>query len=704
MKMFILFFFIFSSFILNAQGEPCKDFLFKMTEALNKNKIDEIKTYMKGFIECKEEILGYDNKIVKSFDQMQYIITLENGNFLSKLKTGGYIILDSEFNLKKQIIVQDIGKFNNNIAITKNESKYGVIDNNGDIVFNCENEKIIHYQNNKINFFLIGNKDLFKEKTKIYNTNNYNIVLKKNKKFLALVFESIDVIKNVLDFNGKELFDRDINYIYYNELQELFYVIKSDQVGVANSNGEFIIPFKKFTTFNFKNDGWHEDKKNKLGTKNFIVLESSIYTTYGNLIDKNVKDVTEFQKNYIKIQKDNYTYLYDFYGNLIFKEKLKNIHYFDKESFSIVEDLNGCFYLDKKLKSITNKRYKKCHPFNKNNTAFVENYGNYKGKRFYESKIYGIINTKGEEIIPPLFLNIESLDNFYIVKGEKFECIDLLGKNISGKLYDDILSHNLNKELVSNREKYNSFKYSKNYNLVLFNGKYGIIDSNGIEIIPTMYDELSLPSEDLIVAKINGYYGYIDINNNQKTLFKYQDATVFNEGLAAVKLDNKYYYIDKDENILINKKYDNAGKFNFNISVTNYKYTEANIININGVKLFYVYILNPYEDISICANEKNKIGIIRKSEFSGYYVAFPFLYDSIEKISEKYFKVKVGNKFGVFDYYHNNIIPIQYDSLNYLNDDSINVTLDGVFFIIDIKGNCVKNCENIQSKNLQEKN
>lgn len=687
MKTFITTLALLITTLFFAQEDSCQEFLDKMSLAVEKNEIENAKLFMKGFIVCKEENLGKDNKIVKSFDQMEYLNKLDNGNFLSKLKSGGFLILDKHFNLKKQIIVKEIGKFINNVAVVKNDYyNHGVIDSNGNFIFECKYKPINHYFINNTNYYLINNNILYKETDEIYNSGK-TIKIVNNKNFLAYVKENLttqnDIFLKILDFEGKDIFNfQKVEKIYHNKYQDLFYLYYGDdRIAVANTNGNIIIPKEKY-----KNVDFYYDKNIRFMT-NYIQLDKNIFTISGKEILNNIYNVGEIQNRYIKIRKDNYSYLFDFKGNLIFKDKLKDIHFFDKNSYSIVEDNAGCFYLDTDLKPITNKRYKKCYQFNDENRAFIENYGNYKGENYYKSEIYGVINTKGEEIIPPVYRSIKRINDYFIVVATDFEILDLTGNNFSGKLYSNILNNNQ----YNNNIWVDLNKYSTNFNVVKYNGKYGMIDSTGVETISTIYDKLYYPSEGLCLAKLNGLYGYIDTKNNQKTLFKFQNATIFNEGLAAVQIEGKYVYIDKDENLIIDKKFNYAGAFRNNLAVVGTDQFYFNLINKKGEILDNVYGLSEF-DANIVSNY-SRYGMIKFSDFAGYYVSIPPQYDKIEKTNGINI-IKLNGKYGACDDNHNLIIPIKYDKIEVWNGDNFEVKLNNKKFKINMKGECFQNCEN----------
>ena len=83
---------------------------------------------------------------------------------------------------------------------------------------------------------------------------------------------------------------------------------------------------------------------------------------------------------------------------------------------------------------------------------------------------------------------------------------------------------------------------------VKMNGKWGLIDKSGREVIPCKYDYAMVFSEGLAQVKMNGKWGYIDKSGREVIPCKYDDVWNFSEGLAMVQMNGKYGYINKEGN------------------------------------------------------------------------------------------------------------------------------------------------------------
>lgn len=98
--------------------------------------------------------------------------------------------------------------------------------------------------------------------------------------------------------------------------------------------------------------------------------------------------------------------------------------------------------------------------------------------------------------------------------------------------------------------------------VVHLQGKVGAVNDRGEEIIPIIYDKISLFNNDGIsAASLNGKYGFIDRKGNTVIPFEYEFASTFSDGLAKVKLKGKVGYINLDNKMVIANRYEDGESF-----------------------------------------------------------------------------------------------------------------------------------------------
>ena len=93
------------------------------------------------------------------------------------------------------------------------------------------------------------------------------------------------------------------------------------------------------------------------------------------------------------------------------------------------------------------------------------------------------------------------------------------------------------------------------------NGKIGVKDQYGNQVVECKYDFVSCFFEGLATVKLNDKYGFIDVTGKEVIECKYDDVSCFFEGLARVNLDGKYGFIDKTGKQVVACKYDRIEEF-----------------------------------------------------------------------------------------------------------------------------------------------
>lgn len=149
-------------------------------------------------------------------------------------------------------------------------------------------------------------------------------------------------------------------------------------------------------------------------------------------------------------------------------------------------------------------RYNNIAPLS-NNKAIVEQCGTYK---------YGIIDSKGEEIIPCIYDSIHadiSPDFLIVSKNGQYGVIDW-GNNILIPYRGDFMYETMYFEDGNTYHRY----YSEGYFWIINDGKCGTINLKGKQIIPCIYDEVINDFEDGIATVKKGEdYLYIDYYGNE---------------------------------------------------------------------------------------------------------------------------------------------------------------------------------------------
>ena len=159
--------------------------------------------------------------------------------------------------------------------------------------------------------------------------------------------------------------------------------------------------------------------------------------------------------------------------------------------------------------------------------------------RFIQNEKYGIINSKGEIIIP---------------------CI-----------YDDL--KNSTTELFCARKGH----------------KWGIVDfMKGIEALPCEYEDIRGVSEGIIFVKQRNLWHAISINNDKIFSISCDDIKSYAEGFARIKRNGKWGFIDKAGNEIIECKYQKAYDFHNGYARITLDKNSKGIINQSGEEYYFI--------------------------------------------------------------------------------------------------------------------
>lgn len=272
------------------------------------------------------------------------------------------------------------------------------------------------------------------------------------------------------------------------------------------------------------------------------------------------------------------------------------------------------------------------------------------------------------KVINPDVKSIECVfqtENIFLVfTGEKFGLINEDGIELAPFIYD--------------------FAYPFNENLacVMKNGKYGFIDKDGKETIPFVFDKANSFSEGLAYFETGDTYGFI--NKMGKEVFRLDCDSIssFKEGRAFISIDGKYGFIDKSGKVIIDCIYDDVSYFDKGVAVVR-KGVYYGVIDSMGneaIPIEYDFIKVGEKFIEATKDSKSY-----NFDFSGKSLSNNNL-TPIE-IHDNYFIFQSDNKYGVSDFQGNIKINAIYDSIIFIeNKNLFIVSQSEKFGIVDSNG------------------
>ena len=296
----------------------------------------------------------------------------------------------------------------------------------------------------------------------------------------------------------------------------------------------------------------------------------------------------------------------------------------------------------------------------------------------YDNGKWGVINSQAEEVIKPQYDEIIIIPNpdkdvFIVNYNVNYETGEYETKAINSKnkeLFTDYDSV----EVIQNQDKQNSVWYVTNCLKVSKNGKYGLIDLAGKQLLDCQYDD--------IAPMLNVKNSLITIKDNQKGLVSTTGTVIINneyteiepltdeyeDGYIVKNSEGKYGVIGTNKKTLVNIEYD---------GIKNIKSNENYVVSQNG-KMFIINSTSGEKnelskDISDVKTINDTNVIVKKADKYGIIST-----DGTEKVEAKYqdlsyafssyYIAKLDDKYGIIDSEGTTKLEFNYTNLTYRKD------------------------------------
>jgi len=263
----------------------------------------------------------------------------------------------------------------------------------------------------------------------------------------------------------------------------------------------------------------------------------------------------------------------------------------------------------------------------------------------YETRV---LNAKGKEIFTK-YDRVMALENYDENNNMWYEDNVLLVEK-DGKY--GLINFEGNEILDINYEKIYTLKGIKNSLIVVKDQKLGLVNNLGQEIIKNEYQEIKALGKDSkkYIVKQNdkyGIYGVLDC--------KYQEIVALNnDNIFCVKQDNEYKVINSEEKEVFAEKFEKINTI------------KDNIITYKNSKGYCAYNIETKEKLN-----KN--------------------YKELKHISDQMFIAKTSNKYGLINMQNETKVEFNYSNINYYEDVKV--------YELEQEG---KNVNVILNVNLQE--
>ena len=466
-----------------------------------------------GIVECHDKwgMVNRDADILIpcSYDGVQFLENTGNKIVRVYIREPKYGLIDTLGQLTVSAVYDEIGSFREGRLAVKRNGLWGFVDRDGLEVIPCRFREVQNFSD-------------------------------------GLAAAKLANSWGFIDKQG----DVSVDFLYRragNFQNGLSWVYSEEGVGYINSKGEFIVPPKFDKGFDFSR-----------GIARVVVNnEYGLIDTLGHFAQRpRYSDIQEFNEHGLAVVRygnNNVRYgLVGRDGELITSLHLREIQPFS-DGLAAVKYKDGYGFIDTTGRLLIPDVYSKVSSFSEG-LAAVQQDG-----------ACGYINTKGDIVIPLEYSKcLDFTDGKAVVyKGiRKAGLIDRQGKLLIEPSVDRMLAFQEGRGLVRD-DKYRFYYITEQAHLydgyyeeatefkhgvavVQVDGKWGIINQKGIELIPPKYDKIESFEEGYAKVRIQGFNGLASLNGDLIVQPDYEYISYAGDGLFRVEQGDKIGYFDMD--------------------------------------------------------------------------------------------------------------------------------------------------------------
>ena len=308
----------------------------------------------------------------------------------------------------------------------------------------------------------------------------------------------------------------------------------------------------------------------------------------------------------------------------------------------------------------------------------------------YKDNKWGVIDSTGNIVIDPSYVEMIIVPNS---KSDVFLCtydVDYDQGTYKTKALnsknEEIFKDYEQIEAFQNKDENNNLWYESNVLKVKQNGKYGVIDLTGKEILPCEYDEIGVVEgikEALKISK-EGKYGVSDMEG--KIILKPEYAEVQKlgkdkkSGFIVKNSDGKFGVVDYSGKAILETKYEAISQVYSNEYYVVKEAGKSILIKKDGTQV----LKDGFDEITaILKNTEN--GVIYKKD--GKYGVMKTTgkttiepnYEELKETKSGVFAAKKDGKYGVIDIDKNEKVEFKYTNIYYYEEADLYVGEDEEF-------------------------
>lgn len=286
---------------------------------------------------------------------------------------------------------------------------------------------------------------------------------------------------------------------------------------------------------------------------------------------------------------------------------------------------------------------------------------------------WGVINSSGDTIVEPAYAEMVMIPN---KSKPVFVCtyeVNYVEGTYKTKVINDknqeIFTGYENVSVIQNNNENNELWFEENVLKVQKEGKYGLINLDGTEILPCEYDSISTLKgiKNSLIVKKDGKVGLVNTDGSIIVPVEYIDITAvtqdYQNGFIVKNADNKYGIINSNGQIALEVKYD---------GIKNIRDNNMYIVKLDGkwkvlVDDGTVYLEGKVNNAismnngNVVIKEKNNCGILNVYTDT----KIELVYEELTYLFEDKYIAKKDGKYGVINTNNEVIVELKYSNIEY---------------------------------------
>ncbi len=466
-----------------------------------------------GIVECNQKwgVLDIEGNTLLDcdYDGINFLENTSNEILQIFINRQKYGLIDTLGQVTVSLMYDEIGAFTNNRLAVKKNNKWGFVNKNGFEIIPCIYDKVRNFSEGFATVKLKSKWGLINKNGNVIFDFKYSQLGNMNS---GLIWFGDSLGKGYK--NKEEALVIQSDYQSASDFDGQVARVKSKgEYGLIDRYGKFVCKpkFIKIEPFNS-----HGLAKVKYGSDN---LKYGYINKEGNLINSSpFKQLGDYKEGLVSVKlKDQFGFM-DASGRLLIQPAYSKVSSFS-EGMAMVQQKGKCGYINAQGVQTIDCAFSKCLDF-KDNRAVV-----YKGY-----KKAGLIDKEGNFIIKPGINKMLSFEQGRgLIRENEYKFYYITDQ---AKLYQGYY------------QKASSFKYG--VAVVQINGKWGVINQKGIQIIPPKYDKIESFKDGYAKVLINEFSGLTNLKGELIVDPDYEYISYAGEGLFRVEKGDKIGYFDKE--------------------------------------------------------------------------------------------------------------------------------------------------------------